>query len=93
MLQFGPTRTSGCSLSTSWVVPEVLSSRSENSQKILRKSSVWPMSEEIGRLGGSKTIRDTLIVSGETADRNKRETYEFGPFRAGSRGAQALARG
>ena len=42
---------------------------------------MWPMSEEIGRLGGSKTIRDTLIVSGETADRNKRETYEFGPFR------------
>ena len=39
------------------------------------------MSEEIGRLGGSKTIRDTLIVSGETADRNKREIYEFGPFR------------
>lgn len=39
------------------------------------------MSEEIGRLGGSKTTRDTLIVSGETADRNKREIYEFGPFR------------
>ena len=39
------------------------------------------MSEEIGRLGGSKNIRDTLMVSGETADRNKHEIYEFGPFR------------
>ena len=39
------------------------------------------MSEETGRLGGSKNIRDTLMVSGETADRNKHEIYEFGPFR------------
>ena len=39
------------------------------------------MSEETGRLGGSKNTRDTLIVSGETADRNKHEIYEFGPFR------------
>ena len=39
------------------------------------------MSEEIGRLGGSKNIRDPLFVPSETADRNKHEIYEFGPFR------------
>src|ERR1700676_301769 len=39
------------------------------------------MSEEISRLGGSKGIPDTPIVSGDTADRNRHEIYEFGPFR------------
>jgi DNA-binding winged helix-turn-helix (wHTH) protein/Tol biopolymer transport system component len=43
------------------------------------------MSEETGRLGGSKNIRDPLrdplFVSSETADRNRQEIYEFGPFR------------
>ena len=39
------------------------------------------MSEEIGRRAGAKNIRDTRIVSGETADRNRHEIYEFGPFR------------
>jgi Tol biopolymer transport system component/DNA-binding winged helix-turn-helix (wHTH) protein len=39
------------------------------------------MSEESGRLGGSRNIRGTLIVPGETADRNRHEIYEFGPFR------------
>ena len=39
------------------------------------------MSEEISRLGGSKSIPDTPIVSGDTADRNRHEIYEFGPFR------------
>ena len=39
------------------------------------------MSEDIGRVRGSKKVRDTLIVSGETTDRNKHEIYEFGPFR------------
>jgi DNA-binding winged helix-turn-helix (wHTH) protein/Tol biopolymer transport system component len=39
------------------------------------------MSEEIGRLGGSKDIRDTPVASAEKADRNKHEIYEFGPFR------------
>ena len=34
----------------------------------------WPP----GRL---KNIPDTLMVTGETADRNKHEIYEFGPFR------------
>jgi DNA-binding winged helix-turn-helix (wHTH) protein/Tol biopolymer transport system component len=39
------------------------------------------VSEESGRFGGSKNIRDSLIVSSETADRNRPEIYEFGPFR------------
>jgi Tol biopolymer transport system component/DNA-binding winged helix-turn-helix (wHTH) protein len=39
------------------------------------------MSEEFGRLGGSRNIRDTLIAPSETADRNRHEIYEFGPFR------------
>ena len=39
------------------------------------------MSEEIGRLSGSKNIREPLMVSAEAADRNKHEIYEFGPFR------------
>jgi len=39
------------------------------------------MSEEFGRLGGWRNIRDTLIVPSETADRNRHEIYEFGPFR------------
>jgi DNA-binding winged helix-turn-helix (wHTH) protein len=39
------------------------------------------MYEEIGRRGGSRNIRDPRIVSGETADRNSHEIYEFGPFR------------
>ena len=39
------------------------------------------MSEEIGRRAGAKNIRDNRIVSGETADRNRHEIYEFGPFR------------
>jgi Tol biopolymer transport system component/DNA-binding winged helix-turn-helix (wHTH) protein len=39
------------------------------------------MSEEIGRLGGAKSIRDTLFISNEAADRNRLEIYEFGPFR------------
>jgi Tol biopolymer transport system component/DNA-binding winged helix-turn-helix (wHTH) protein len=39
------------------------------------------MSEEFGRLGGSRNIRDTPIVPSETADRNRHEIYEFGPFR------------
>jgi len=39
------------------------------------------MSEEIGRLSGSKNIREPLLVSAEAADRNKHEIYEFGPFR------------
>jgi DNA-binding winged helix-turn-helix (wHTH) protein/Tol biopolymer transport system component len=38
------------------------------------------MGEEIGRLGDAKKIRDPLFVSGETADRNRQEIYEFGPF-------------
>jgi len=38
------------------------------------------MSEEFGRLAGSRSIRDTLIVPGEAADRNRHEIYEFGPF-------------
>ena len=39
------------------------------------------MSEETDRLSGSKNIREPLLVSAEGADRNKREIYEFGPFR------------
>ena len=39
------------------------------------------MSEEIGRLSGSKNIREPLLVSTEAAERNKHEIYEFGPFR------------
>ena len=39
------------------------------------------MSEEIGRRVGAKNVRDTRIVSSETADRNRHEIYEFGPFR------------
>jgi Tol biopolymer transport system component/DNA-binding winged helix-turn-helix (wHTH) protein len=39
------------------------------------------MSEETGRLGGSKNIREPLLVSAEAAGRNKRDIYEFGPFR------------
>lgn len=39
------------------------------------------MSEETGRLSGSKNIRDPLFASSETADRNSQEIYEFGPFR------------
>lgn len=39
------------------------------------------MSEEIGRLAGSKQVRDPQPVPSETADRIKREIYEFGPFR------------
>jgi eukaryotic-like serine/threonine-protein kinase len=38
------------------------------------------MSEEIGRPGGSQKIRDALFISSETADRNRPEIYEFGPF-------------
>ena len=39
------------------------------------------MSEEIGRVGGPKNVRDALLISSETADRNRHEIYEFGPFR------------
>src|SRR5215469_13963665 len=39
------------------------------------------MSEEIGRVGGPKNVRETLLSSTETADRNLHEIYEFGPFR------------
>ena len=39
------------------------------------------MSEEIGRVAGSRNLRDTLIGPRETADRNRHEIYEFGPFR------------
>ena len=39
------------------------------------------MSEEIGRLGGSKKIRDPLFISREAVDRNPHEIYEFGLFR------------
>ena len=39
------------------------------------------MSEEIGRVGGPKNLRDALLISSETADRNRHEIYEFGPFR------------
>ena len=39
------------------------------------------MSEEIGRLSGSKNVRESLLVSAEAADQNKHEIYEFGPFR------------
>ena len=39
------------------------------------------MSEEIGRVGGPKNVRDSLLISSETADRNRHEVYEFGPFR------------
>ncbi|HEY3625582.1 MAG TPA: winged helix-turn-helix domain-containing protein [Terracidiphilus sp.] len=55
------------------------------------------MSEEFGRPGGSRSIRDTHIVPGETANRNKHEIYEFGPFRLDPaerkllRGSEAVA--
>src|SRR5579859_6974275 len=55
------------------------------------------MSEEFGRLGGSRSIRDTLIVPSETVDRNRHEIYEFGPFRLDPaerkllRGSEAVA--
>ena len=39
------------------------------------------MSEEPGRRGGAKNIRDPLFVLSETADRDRQEIYEFGPFR------------
>src|SRR5215469_6644382 len=39
------------------------------------------MSEEIGRLGSSRNIRDPLFVPGESPDWNRHEIYEFGPFR------------
>src|SRR5215469_14344797 len=39
------------------------------------------MSEEIGRLGSSRNIRDPLFVPSESPDWNKHEIYEFGPFR------------
>ena len=39
------------------------------------------MSEELGRRGGTKNICDPLFVLSETADRNRHEIYEFGPFR------------
>ena len=39
------------------------------------------MSEEIGRVRGPKNVRDTLLTSTETADRDRHEIYEFGPFR------------
>src|SRR6516162_9998350 len=39
------------------------------------------MSEEIGRLSGSKNVRESLLVSAEAADQNRPEIYEFGPFR------------
>jgi DNA-binding winged helix-turn-helix (wHTH) protein/Tol biopolymer transport system component len=38
------------------------------------------MGEEIGRLGGSKKIRDPVSISSE-ADPNRHEIYAFGPFR------------
>jgi len=39
------------------------------------------MSDETGPRGGVWTIRDGLTVAGESIDRNRRELYEFGPFR------------
>ena len=39
------------------------------------------MSEEIGRLGGPKNIRDAHLAAREPADRTSQEIYEFGPFR------------
>jgi DNA-binding winged helix-turn-helix (wHTH) protein/Tol biopolymer transport system component len=39
------------------------------------------MGEEIGRLGGPKNIRDSLLVPREAVDRSSHEIYEFGPFR------------
>jgi DNA-binding winged helix-turn-helix (wHTH) protein/Tol biopolymer transport system component len=39
------------------------------------------MSNEFGRRGGSKTLRDALFVARETVDADTRELYEFGPFR------------
>lgn len=39
------------------------------------------MSEEIGRLGDPKNIRDPHFAARDTADRSSQEIYEFGPFR------------
>jgi DNA-binding winged helix-turn-helix (wHTH) protein/Tol biopolymer transport system component len=50
---------------------------SKNSRKPLE----WIMSEEIGRVLGTNNLRDALLISSETANRNRHELYEFGPFR------------
>lgn len=63
------------------MVPEVLSSRFENSLRILKMPLGCFMSEEIGRLGGSKNVRDAHFAAREMADRSSQEIYEFGPFR------------
>jgi DNA-binding winged helix-turn-helix (wHTH) protein/Tol biopolymer transport system component len=39
------------------------------------------MSDEIGRPGGSIKSRDSLFVGKDKIDRDRRELYEFGPFR------------
>jgi hypothetical protein len=39
------------------------------------------MSDESGRPGGSIRSRDSLFVAKDTTDRDRRELYEFGPFR------------
>src|ERR1700756_4041546 len=39
------------------------------------------MSDESGRPGGSIRSRDSLFVAKDTTDRDRREFYQFGPFR------------
>ena len=39
------------------------------------------MSDEIGRPGASMKSRDSLFVSKDEIDKDRREFYEFGPFR------------
>jgi len=39
------------------------------------------MSDEIGRAGGSIKSRDSRFVAKDRTDRDRRELYEFGPFR------------
>ena len=39
------------------------------------------MNDDIGRQGSSKKIREPLSVAEDDMERDRRELYEFGPFR------------
>src|SRR5215467_11754033 len=61
--------------------PKVLSAGSENSLRILARIWERAMSDEIGRPGGLINNRNSLFVAKDKIDRDRRELYEFGPFR------------